>query len=249
MLAMIGAIAASHAAAPLPQPPCGGPPAPPYPAATGAATIQAWGAADLPASWMPPACTGWHGGGARMLVALSGSFSYAGGSDDLLARFAAVSTTRGTRYWSVTDKQWRPLIVDAAALSAPDRKSRRGDFTPAELKSGRDLLFLEEDSRSGAVIYRMRLLEDRPDRFVLAVDNATPIKFMLFTLFAPGEMQSVYFLERIAPDRWGYYSLLRAGANASSMVAGHAGSYMNRGQALYRHFLGLPTDQEPPASP
>jgi hypothetical protein len=95
----------------------------------------------------------------------------------------------------------------------------------------------------------MRLLENRPDRFVLAVDNATPIKFMLFTLFSPGAMQSVYFLERLGPDRWGYYSLLRAGAETSAMAAGHAGSYMNRAQALYRHFLGVSTDQEPPAAP
>ena len=248
MLAMIGATAAGHAAAPLPLPPCDGPPAPPYPAAAGAAAIQAWGAADLPESWKPPSCTGWHGAGARMLVALSGTIAHAGSSDDLLARFASVSSMRGIRYWSVTDKQWRPLIVDAAALADARTRSRRGDFSPAELKSGRDLFFLEEDSRSGAVVYRMRLLENRPDRFVLAVDNATPIKFMLFTLFSPGTMQSVYFLERVGPDRWGYYSLLRAGAETSAMAAGHAASYMNRAQALYRHFLGVPTDQGPPAA-
>jgi hypothetical protein len=245
---VIGMLAAADAARPLPQPPCGSPPVPAYPA-IGTVTIEAWDASELPGGWSPPRCTGWQGAGARILVALSGSFPHGGGSDDLLARFAAVSAMRGIRYWSVTDKQWRPLIVDAAALTGTDRNSRRADFTLAELKSGQTLSFLEQDSRSGAVTYHLRLLESGPDRFVLAIDNATPIKFMLFTLFPPGAMQSVYFIERLAPDRWGYYSLLRAGADASSMVAGHAGSSMNRAQALYRHFLGAPTDQEPPASP
>ena len=36
--------------------------------------------------------------------------------------------------------------------------------------------------------------------------------------------------------------------DASGLVAGHAGSYMNRAQAIYRHFLGEATDKEPPAA-
>ena len=245
LLLTTSALAAGQPAPP--SPPCGAPPQPPYPA-SGQETIRAWQDADLPAGWTAAPCAGWPDSGARMVVALSASFAHEGSGDALLARFAAVSSLRGLRYWSVTDKQWRPLIIDAAALAGPDRNSRRSDFSLDELKRGAWLNFLEEDSRSGRVVYRMRLLEYGPERFALAVENAAPIKFMQLTLFAPGDMQSVYFVERLAPGRWGYYALLRARRQASSLVAGHGASYMNRAQALYRHFLGQPSDQEPPAA-
>ena len=42
---------------------------------------------------------------------------------------------RGLRYWSTTDKAWRVLITDAAALDGRNAKSQRPDFNPAELES------------------------------------------------------------------------------------------------------------------
>jgi hypothetical protein len=244
---LMGASSSMMAQRPGPLPPCQDDSAPPYPA-PGLATIQSWTRAQLGADWIPPACTGWRDPGAKMLVAVSASFTYDGSVGELLARFGAVSGLRGIRYWSVTDGEWRPLILDAAALAGADSQQRRADFSPAELRSGAPLYFLERDSRSGDVVYRMQLLASGKDGFVLAVENASPIRYLLFTLFSPGDMQSVYFVERRGGDLWGYYSLMRAGAHAGSLAAGHAGSYMNRAQALYRHFVGLPTDSDPPAA-
>jgi hypothetical protein len=58
---------------------------------------------DASPPWTPPSCTGWTAKGAGVLVALAARFSYGGSADALLARFAAISTLKGLRRWSVTE--------------------------------------------------------------------------------------------------------------------------------------------------
>jgi hypothetical protein len=64
-------------------------------------------------------------------------------------------------------------------------------------------------------------------------------------LFAPGDLLATYVLEKLSPGVWGYYSL----SDAREGVFGgrHEASYENRAVAIYRHMVGIPTDQEPPA--
>jgi len=108
--------------------------------------------------WWTPRCTGWTDRGFRMLVALAASFRFDGGGKDLLDRFAAVSKFRGIQYWSTSDKRWRVLITDAAALESIER--RRPDFAAAEMGIRKVVYFLQDDSRSsGPVVYRLRVLE------------------------------------------------------------------------------------------
>src|ERR1051325_9594239 len=107
----------------VPQPPCaGGAPVPQY---ADPPAVRTWSGVDL------PACLHWNGK-ARLVVALAGRFHHEGDVDALLQRFGAVSSMRGLRYWSVTDKAWRVLITHAASV-------RGRDFTPEELKRGEDL--------------------------------------------------------------------------------------------------------------
>ena len=50
---------------------------------------------------------------------------------------------------------------------------------------------------------------------------------------------------------WGCYavaSIRCTGLNASSMVTSNESSAINRAVAVYRRFVGIPTDQEPPAA-
>ena len=75
------------------------------------------------------------------------------------------------------------------------------------------------------------------------------MRYMFLTLFNPGEMQSVYFLDRESDDVWRYYSLVRTGRNASRLATGHESSSINRAVAFYRFLAGIPADQEPPAAP
>jgi hypothetical protein len=225
------------------RPPCGGPPLPSYAAPGEPPRIRS---AEVE-GWTAPSCAGWASARSTLLVGVAGSFRQGGGADALLAAFGRVSTLRGTRYWSVNDHGWRTLVTDAAALVGADPARRRPDFAPAELAEGSSLYFVQADSRSSRqVVYRMRVLEKQPDRLVVAVDNATPVRLLLLTLFAPGDLQSTFFLERLSgADVWSYYGLW--GVRTNALTSGHEGSSVNRAVAMFRHIAGIPTDQEPPA--
>jgi hypothetical protein len=240
-----------RAEGPVPRPPCdGGPPVPPYPDTTDASPkLAIWHGADLSAAaWQLPAACGRFGtssGLPTLALALTGAFHHTEGADALLARFGRISAVRGVRYWSVTDRRWQPLITEAAALSGPDPGLRRPDFTPAELKSGGGLYFALRGNRfSGEVLYRLHAHVAKPERLIVTVENVTPVRFLLLTVFAPGDLRSTYVLQPIAPGIWGYYALVMV--RTGRLAIGHEASYANRAVALYRHTVGIPTDLAPP---
>jgi hypothetical protein len=166
----------------------------------------------------------------------------------LLRRIGAISELAGMRYWSTTHKQWQTLIEDAHALTGPQPSQRRRDFTPDEMKKGKVFYFEQVDNLSGTAIYRMHIAEASPGRLVIDVENVSVVRYSFVTLFHPGEMQSIYFLDRESGNVWRYYSIARTGRNASRLAAGHESSSVNRAVAFYRSLVGIPTDQEPPAA-
>jgi hypothetical protein len=179
-----------------------------------------------------------------VLVALAARFSYGGSADALLARFAAISTLKGLRYWSVTEGCWRTLITNATALTGPDHEHPRPDFTLPEMRSGKDLYFVQSDNRAGGdVVYRMHVREVSQTRLVVAIENVTPVQRFMLTLFNPGDLQSLHFLERQGPNVWSYYGLAWAGETTASLLAVPEASYVNRAKAFYSHFVGLPNPQ------
>jgi hypothetical protein len=241
--------ALAPAASEGPQPPCGSAAAPPYSPAGVPPEVKLWHGDDLRrAGWKPPDCSGWASSShAQLILATAGSFRFDGTVDQLVARIGAISTLRGVRYWSVTDKRWRPLVIDAWALSRPDPLSRRPDFLAAEMTVGSELYYCEDDSRSGKIVHRMTVRERSPTRAVIAIENLTPVRLFFVTLFEPGTLQSVEFVERVSPGVWGAYLLTRTGEGASAFAGGHDASYVNRAVAIYRHLAGIPTDEEPAA--
>jgi len=164
-------------------------------------------------------------------------------------RIGAISELKGVLYWSTTHKQWQTLIVDAYASTGPPAERRRQDFSPDEITEGKYLYFQQTDNLSGKAMYRMHILSASSDRLVFDTENVTTMRYLLIPLFHPGEIQSIYFLERESQDVWRYYSIARTGKNASTFTAGHDASSINRAVAFYRYLVGIPTDQEPPASP
>ena len=221
-----------------PQPPCGTPPVPGYAAVDAAPAVLVLSGADL-AAWTPPSCVGWSAQPDGVLVALAGRFAYKGSTDDLLKRFGAISTLKGLKYWSVTDSRWRTLITSAEALEAPESGHSRPDFTLAEIKSGKGLYFAQQDNRtSEEVVYRMLVRDLSANGFVVAVENVTPVRSYMLTLFDPCELLSVQFVERESPGVYGYYGLAFAGESLASSIALPQASYVNRALALYGQLTG-----------
>ena len=231
-----------------PQPPCGSPPVPVWPAVDAPATVQAWSRLEFGHDWTPPVCTGWTGAGFSTLVITTARFRRAPDAESLLRHIGAISELAGVRYWSATHRQWKTLIVDAWALSGPRNATRRGDFAAGELRPGAVLYFQQTDNLSGRAIYRMHIAEASAERIVFDVENVTTMRYLLIPVFHPGEMQSAYFLDRETDSVWRFYGMLRTSRNANGLIAANQPSAINRAQALYRSLVGIPTSQEPPAA-
>jgi hypothetical protein len=152
------------------------------------------------------------------------------------------------RYWSTTHQRWQTLVVSAHASIGSESGHRRPDFAPAEMTAGKALYLEQVDNLTGAAIYRMQIDEASADRLVFDFENVSTVRYFFVPLFHPGEMQSIYFLDRESNDVWRYYSIARTGLNASRLSTGHEASSINRAVAFYRSLAGIPTDQEPPAA-
>jgi hypothetical protein len=231
-----------------PRPPCGEEPVPPYPGLDGSPIVKFWSEPDFGRDWRPPACTNWADVGFSTLITTVARFRYASGAEGLLRRIGAISELAGMRYWSTTHKQWQTLIVDAYASTGSQPTQRREDFAPDEMKEGAVLYFEQVDNLSGKAIYRMHITKASADRLVFDVENVSIMRYFFVTLFHPGEMQSIYFLNRESDNVWRYYSIARTGRNASRLATGHESSSINRAVAFYRSLVGIATDQEPPAA-
>jgi hypothetical protein len=231
-----------------PQPPCGKGPIPPYPGLNDSANVKSWSESDFGRDWRPPACTGWTVLGFRTLVTTVARFRHTSEADGLLRHIGAISELAGMRYWSTTHKQWRTLIVNAYALTDLQAGQRREDFTPDEMKEGKVLYFEQTDNLSGKAIYRMHIAEASAERLVIDVENVSMMRYLYIPILHPGEIQSIYFLDRESDNVWRYYSIVRTGRNANRLIAGNESSSINRAVAFYRYQVGIPTTQEPPAA-
>lgn len=231
------------AAQPNPQPPCGKPALPAYPALQAAPVVQVWDKSD----WTPPGCVGWSAAPSSVLVALAARFHYPGGAEGLRGRIGTVSGMTGLLYWSATHQKWQPLILEAYALTGPEGE-RRGDFSLDEVAAGQTLAIRQEDNLLGKATYELRVLTASADHVVFATENLSPIRYIILTLFQPREIQSICFLDREAKDVWRYYSISRMARQAAVLSEGHDASLINRAAAFYRHLAGIPADREPPAA-
>ena len=249
-LVLATAFATAHASGAdvAPRLPCGVAPLPAF-AEPGAAPNVLALTGQAARAWTPPACSRWPALQAEMVVAVAASFRHDGEIDVLLARIGAISTKKGVRYWSTTESSWQALVTDAFALSGPDASLRRADFGAAEVAAGQTLYYAQNDNRtSGDCVYRERVLVAGRERLMIENENVSPLKKMMMTLFEPGAMQSVYFIEKRAPGVWGFYSLTRVRMASSLLPTGSDASYINRAVAQFRHIAGIPTDKDPPVA-
>jgi hypothetical protein len=231
-----------------PKPPCGTEVNPSYPDLDQPVATKPWSAADLGRDWEPPTCLGWESNGFTTLVTTVATFRFQGDEAGLLHSFGAISQWKGLRYWSVTHKQWRTLITDGYALSAPQGGQRRADFTANEMVQENVLYFVQENNLTGKGTYRMHIMRASNDHIEIKIDNVSALRYLLVPVLHAGDLQSVYFLDRESGDNWHYYSIVRTGNSASRLLAGNEPSAINRAVAAYRHIVGIPDITEPPAA-
>lgn len=224
------------------RPVCPGPGGDPFPAygRVGAApNVAVWNQAVSALN-----CTGISTRGSKLTIAIAGRFRHSGSLSDLARRLGAISKTSGLKYWSTTDGNWRVLVSDAHALSSADDGARRGDFSAAEVFSGRKLHFAQDDTRStGMNIYEVRVLKADSDRMVFAMTNVSPIRLAIVELFKAESLKSLHILERERGDVWRYFAL---SVVTDWFMGGHQASYINRQDAFYRYLAGRGTGAWPP---
>jgi len=233
-----------------PTPPCGEAPAyPPYGEIDGKPLVATWRDADLKKlGWQAPACLGWQGD-SRVVAALAARFRSPRTLDEIAAPLAAVSHYPEVKFWAITKRDWRPLATAAWAVDGPTAAAHMADPPIGSLQAGRDFYYAEEADMAGRAIYRVHVLEHAANRLIIETENVSPIKIVLVTLFEPGALQIVTFLQRLDADTWGLYEITRASAASSSMVSGYQSSYLNRLEAVRRLLAGQPTDRDPPIAP
>jgi len=232
-----------------PIPPCATGPAgatdmrPAYGPIDGAPNVAWWRDIVIPEG----GCLGEIHGRMELVVALAGRFHDPRSLEDLARRMGAISQTVGLRYWSVTDGDWRTLLTEAFALSAPDIAQRRADFSAAELLSGHSLYTAQRDTRSTDLnVYQLRARRSGEHRLVLESRNRTPIRFLVFELFEPGTLHVIHILDRLGPDLWAYYTV---SAVRHGTLESDPRSMINRSAAYYRFLRGVPADRDPPLAP
>jgi hypothetical protein len=220
-----------------------------YPPPGAAPAIEVWHQHQLAQSnWQPPACTDWPATSrSKLIITLTGSIRFDGGMEGLLAKIGAISSLKEIFYWSADDKSWGHLATDASALSDANEKDRRKDFSPSDLSKGAELYYWEDGASTGATVYSLKVIESAPQRLVISSDNITPMRKFVFTLFKPGALQSLLFIQQLSPGTYGVTILTRTGEGASILSNGHEEIFVNRANALFRQLAGIKTDQEPPA--
>ncbi|GGF24240.1 hypothetical protein GCM10011611_32860 [Aliidongia dinghuensis] len=238
------------AAASVPVPPCARLAALPALPADGAPpNFAVWRGDALDRTAPVPACLGWPDFDFSIMLAMAGRFRHPGGVEAVLAGFGRFSSMTGLKYWSISDERWQVLLERSAAVTDPETRQARPDFAPGEFVPGRDLYFLQRENRGREdIVYRLHVLTNGPDGFSVSVTNVSSINFLFIRLFAPGDLNSVYFFRRLGNDDWGYWAVGGTHLGLTGLFGPHIGSFENRAMAIYRHFAGIPEDQEPPAA-
>ena len=214
------------------QPSCDGTNAPEL----GAPIKVSLAGADRLTDWHPPSGAGWPADAqAKLVVASALSFQFRGSMDDLIARAGQVSELPAISYWSAEDHKSLPLAKDASALSSPNAKDRRNDFTAAEMTVGRPLFYWQDDDLTGQTVYELKVYERGANRAVIGTANVTPVSKSIFTLFEPGASRSALFLERTSPGTFRACILATALQGTSGMVTRRKDVYVERTKALLNY--------------
>jgi hypothetical protein len=161
--------------------------------------------------------------------------------NEILNRFARISSLTDVRYWSVTRQRWRALINSAIALDTNNLQQTRQDFTLDELEQGQTVYFeQDEETPAGTLRYAMRYEASGNNGFQIHIHNAEPVERFFIRLFDPGQYQFHYQIAQ--KDQ----SLKIKAINCIRLnslwldTRSAESSYANRAQAMLLYLTGEP---------
>ena len=64
----------------------------------------------------------------------------------------------------------------------------------------------------------MHIVEASARRLVFDVENVSTMRYFLIPILHPGDLQSMYILDRESDSVWRYYSIVRTGKNANGLT-------------------------------
>jgi len=211
--------------------------------------VEVWHTPSLPDNWQPASCSGLTARSGAVYIAVAGEFQHTGDAGSLLGRLGALSRQIGLKYWSIDQGGWRPLLVDATALTANDLSARRPDFKTEEMRPGARLYMLyADDSGAGPVVYQTEVKAAGSDGFVFVLHNSTAMRLMGMSIADPGDLSSMLSVQRIGPDRFAYYALTAVALAPLAAAMVSDASHINRAVASFRYLSGIPSDSDPPAA-
>lgn len=240
---LLGSLTSQAASAVDVRVPCGGEP-PTYAAPGPMPDVRVYYGDELGANWAPHACAGWEPSNVAILLVTAGSFRLSGPADEIAERLGAISRYHDILYWSHTRASWRPLMPESYALSGPDSKLKRGDFTAQEMMSGAPLHFYQ--TAAGKFAYRLQVREHDANRLVVTMENITGFQMLFLPVFKPGDAKLLYFIERGEGDVWNFYQLTALKGLFTPFMRSGQSSFINRAAAIFRYAAGMPTDADPP---
>ena len=209
---------------------------PPYAGANSPPSVATWRGLKR----LAPECRTTLQGAAELTVAFASLFTIAGPIDDIAERLGAVSATKGLKYWSVTDQDWRLLISDAYAIESENGSVRRADFTDKELLSGETLYFAQNDTRTwGLNKYSLQVVSSSANHMVVVSQNISSLSIGPIKLFEPGATNTVVFINRLDANTWRYFNLTTI---KNSRLPVQEKSVINRQAAFYRLLIGKVPD-------
>jgi hypothetical protein len=143
-------------------------------------------------------------------------------------------------------------VKDAFALDdgpkshAAPAKSRREDFTDADLVTDRVLRYwVKDNSLLGGVVYRLTVRERTDDRLVYEVENETAMTLLMVDAVKPGEFRQLHVFEREPGDAsgeaWRYYALA---SGRIKWFRPSAQSFISRSDSYFRHMAGTADEPE-----
>ena len=103
----------------------------------------------------------------------------------------AVSTMKGTQYWSTMRKDWETLILESYRVASPQKSARLPDETFSAVPDHLDLTVFQKDNKLGDGFTQISI-QTKPDGFFVTMNNIDPLNYFFVTLVGPRQFQMTF---------------------------------------------------------